>query len=96
LTLTNGQAAFQAGINTNGMVVGWDDIAPAPDGTFTVVNQSYNGPTDVAAVPKGVWLVNHRASSVSRVDPDTGRSRVVARPVGTAPSGSPSGSAVCG
>lgn len=44
LTLTNGQAAFQSGVNTNGMVVGWDDIVPAADGTFTVVNQSYNGP----------------------------------------------------
>jgi virginiamycin B lyase len=44
-----------------------------------------NGPTDVAAVPKGVWFVNHRAASVSRVDPDTGSSRVVARSVGTVP-----------
>ncbi len=44
LSLTNGQAAFQSGINTNGMVVGWDDIVPGPDGTFTIVNQPYNGP----------------------------------------------------
>src|SRR6185436_10103819 len=57
LTLTNGQAAFQTGINTNGMVVGWDDIAPAPDGTFTVVNQPYNGPTDVASASGNIGYV---------------------------------------
>jgi hypothetical protein len=44
LTLTNGQAAFRCGYNTNGMVVGWDSIAPAADGTFTVVSAAYNGP----------------------------------------------------
>jgi hypothetical protein len=46
LTLTNGQVAFQSGINTNGQVVGWDDIQPAADGTFTIVNQPYIGATD--------------------------------------------------
>jgi hypothetical protein len=46
LVLTNGQVAFQSGFNTNGQVVGWDDIQPAPDGSFTVVNQPYNGVTD--------------------------------------------------
>ena len=57
LTLTNGQAAFQSGINTNGMAVGWDEIVPAADGTFTVVNQPYNGPTDVAAATANVGYV---------------------------------------
>ena len=44
-----------------------------------------NGPTDVAVAPKGVWLVNHRAASISRIDPDTDSSVVVARNVGTVP-----------
>jgi hypothetical protein len=43
LALTNGQVAWNSGINKRGEVVGWDEIVPAPNGTFTIVNQPYNG-----------------------------------------------------
>lgn len=34
--MTTGQAAYQSGENRTGAVVGWKDINPGPDGTFTV------------------------------------------------------------
>jgi hypothetical protein len=44
LTLTNWQQVFQSGVNTNGDLVGWDDIAPGPDGSFSVITKGYSGP----------------------------------------------------
>lgn len=46
--LTNGQAAFNSGANNEGAVVGWNDIAPLPDGTFTITCNQYTG-----AIPGG-------------------------------------------
>ena len=41
-TMTNGQASFNAGENrATGAVVGWDDIQPAPNGTFLVKCEQY-------------------------------------------------------
>lgn len=57
LALTNGQVAFQTGINTNGQVVGWDEIQPGTDGTFTVVNQPYNGVTDHASASANIGYI---------------------------------------
>lgn len=44
LTLTNWQQVFQSGVNTNGDLVGWDDISPGPDGSFSVITKGYSGP----------------------------------------------------
>lgn len=44
LSLTNGQQVFQSGVNTNGDMVGWDEINPGPDGSFSVVTKGYGGP----------------------------------------------------
>jgi len=46
--LNPGQAAFNSGANSEGAVVGWNDIVPFPDGTFTITNQQYTG-----AIPGG-------------------------------------------
>jgi hypothetical protein len=43
--LAAGQAAFNSGNNVQGSVVGWDFIAPAPDGTITIMCNQYVGPT---------------------------------------------------
>jgi hypothetical protein len=52
--LAPGQAAFNSGMNqTGGEVIGWDEIAPGPGGTFSVVQTQYEGPIwngDTAAV----------------------------------------------
>lgn len=44
-----GQAAFNSGSNPEGAVVGWNDIAPFPDGTFSIFQDQYVGP-----IPGGV------------------------------------------
>jgi hypothetical protein len=46
--LSPGQAAYNSGANPEGAVIGWNDIAPFPDGTFTITNQQY-----VGAIPGG-------------------------------------------
>ncbi len=38
------EAAMNTGDNSTGDVVGWDDIAPGVDGTFTIVSTLYQGP----------------------------------------------------
>lgn len=43
--LTAGQAAWNSGHNAQGAVVAWDAIAPLPDGTFSIVQEQYVGPT---------------------------------------------------
>ena len=40
-----GQAAWNSGHNAQGAVVGWDFIAPAPDGSFSIICEQYVGPT---------------------------------------------------
>lgn len=44
LSLTNGQQVFQSGINIQGDMVGWDEINPGPDGSFSIITKGYNGP----------------------------------------------------
>lgn len=44
-----GQAAHNSGANAEGAVVGWNDIAPFPDGTFVIIQDQYIGP-----VPAGI------------------------------------------
>jgi len=39
--LVPGQAAWNAGANPEGAVVGWNDIAPFPDGTFNITVKQY-------------------------------------------------------
>jgi len=46
--LTAGQAAWNSGANPEGAVVGWNDIAPLPDGTFNIVTKQHTG-----AIPGG-------------------------------------------
>ncbi len=46
--LTAGQAAWNSGANPEGAVVGWNDIEPFPDGTFTITTKQYTG-----AIPGG-------------------------------------------
>ena len=38
------EAAFNSGDNRSGDVVGWDNIAPGPDGSFMVLSTQYLGP----------------------------------------------------
>jgi len=40
-----GQAAWNSGANAQGAVVGWDFIAPHPDGSFQITTEQYIGPT---------------------------------------------------
>ncbi len=47
--LAAGQAAWNSGANPEGAVVGWNDIAPLPDGTFTIVTKQHTG-----AIPGGI------------------------------------------
>ncbi len=43
--LAPGQAAYNSGMNqTNGDVVGWDNVVPGPEGSFSVVQTQYQGP----------------------------------------------------
>ncbi|HZO54148.1 MAG TPA: Ig-like domain-containing protein [Bryobacteraceae bacterium] len=42
-SLGAGQAAWNAGDNKPGAVIGWDFITPAPDGTFSVQSSNYVG-----------------------------------------------------
>ena len=56
LSLTNGQGVFQSGINTNGEMVGWTQIQPAPNGTFSVESRGYSGP--VSGGTFGTLLTN--------------------------------------
>jgi hypothetical protein len=42
-TLTNGQVALNSGENRAGSLVGWNDIVPNPDGTFSIIEQQYTG-----------------------------------------------------
>jgi hypothetical protein len=51
--LAPGQAAWNSGANNEGAVVGWNDIAPFPDGTFTIRVQQYTG-----AIPGGTATGN--------------------------------------
>lgn len=40
-----GQAAYNGGMNvTNSDTVGWDNIIPGPDGTFSIISTQYLGP----------------------------------------------------
>jgi hypothetical protein len=40
--MTNGQAAFDSGENrSDGALVGWDNIDPGPDGSFSVLSEQY-------------------------------------------------------
>ncbi len=45
------QAAMNTGDNSTGDVVGWDNIAPGPDGTFAIVSEQYLGPAPGNDVP---------------------------------------------
>lgn len=47
--LNPGQAAWNSGANNEGAVVGWNDIAPFEDGTFTITSEQYTN-----AIPGGV------------------------------------------
>lgn len=47
--LLAGEAAFNSGANPEGAVVGWNDIAPFPDGTFVITQDGYH-----RAIPGGV------------------------------------------
>jgi hypothetical protein len=51
--LNPGQAAWNSGANNEGAVVGWNDIAPFADGTFTIVCKQYTG-----AIPGGTATGN--------------------------------------
>jgi hypothetical protein len=42
-SLVAGQAAWNAGDNRAGAVIGWDFITPAPDGTFSIQSSNYVG-----------------------------------------------------
>ena len=52
--LTNGQAIYNSGINTNGEVVGWDTIVPGTNNSFSVVSDNYRG-----AIPSGSVDASH-------------------------------------
>jgi hypothetical protein len=41
--LTAGQVALNSGHNLDGSLVGWNDIVPAPDGTFSIVERQFIG-----------------------------------------------------
>lgn len=41
--LAAGQVALNSGNNLEGSLVGWNDIVPAPDGTFSIVERQYFG-----------------------------------------------------
>ena len=44
-TLTNAQIAWNSGRNQDaGDLIGWDEIAPTADGTFSVTTEQYTGP----------------------------------------------------
>lgn len=47
--LSPGHAAWNSGANNEGAVVGWNDIAPLSDGTFTITSKQYTG-----AIPGGL------------------------------------------
>ena len=46
---TAGQAAWNSGANSEGAIVGWNDVAPFGDGTFTITIKQHTG-----AIPGGV------------------------------------------
>ena len=44
-TLVAGQVALNSGENRAGSLVGWNEIDPGPDGSFSILEQQYVGPT---------------------------------------------------
>ncbi len=57
--LTSGQVALNSGENRVGSLVGWNDIVPLEDGTFTIVEEQYVGTApfgNPAAGPYGYGL----------------------------------------
>lgn len=69
------QAALNSGDNKAGSLVGWNDIEPAPDGTFVIDAQQYVGPTpfgNAAAAPYGygfnaIYLAEYTAAGDLRI-----------------------------
>jgi len=61
-TLTAGQVALNSGENRAGSLVGWNEINPGPDGSFSILEQQYTGPTPygdttvTASAPYGYGL----------------------------------------
>ena len=78
--LTAGQAAWNSGANPEGAVVGWNDIAPMPDGTFTIVAKQYTGaiPGGTANGPYGYGFGAMMLAEVEIVAP-----AIVANPAAT-------------
>ncbi len=77
--LTENQVAMNSGNNLAGSVVGWDNIEPGADGTFSITAEQYQGPTpfgDALAGPYGYGL---NAICLSEIE-STGALRIVENP----------------
>jgi hypothetical protein len=66
-----GEAAFNSGANNEGAVVGWNDIAPLADGTFSITCKQYTGaiPGGVASGPYGYSFAALALTEVQIVAP---------------------------
>ncbi|MBK7999341.1 MAG: Ig-like domain-containing protein [Verrucomicrobia bacterium] len=78
--LTAGEAAFNSGGNAEGAVVGWNDIVPFPDGTFTITCKQYTNatPSGMANGPYGYGFSAMMLAEVEIVAP-----AITSNPVGS-------------
>jgi hypothetical protein len=69
--LNPGEAAFNSGANPEGSVIGWNDIAPFPDGTFSITVKQYTGaiPGGTANGPYGYAFTAFMLAEVEIVAP---------------------------
>jgi hypothetical protein len=72
-SLVAGQAAWNAGDNRAGAVIGWDFITPAPDGTFSIQSSNYVGeiPGGMAGNTTYSYAINAMLLAEVEVSPPT-------------------------
>jgi Ig-like domain-containing protein/PA14 domain-containing protein len=72
--LTNNQVAWNSGENrADGTLLGWDEIDPGPDGSFSLVNAQYHGPNpfnlDTSSAPYGYGMAGIYLAEVGPQSP---------------------------
>ena len=67
-SLTSGQVALNSGENRVGSLVGWDDIIPAPDGTFSILERQYTGPAPFGTPSAGPYAYGLNAIMLAEIE----------------------------
>ncbi len=67
-TLTSGEVALNSGENRVGSLVGWNDIVPAADGTFSIAERQYTGPAPFGNPSAGPYGYGMNAILLAEVE----------------------------